>query len=168
VCCCLPSALDQLPPKLDIVEGFRLALTGVCCVGCASDAANKLLCCGVCCREDWLAQLIAELDDTDSYEFVKHLTDVHRLHLFDIVMQYRAIFFDSSAQVRWLKLLCADGTHLRFAGMSSGAAHTHASAVATCCSFDCGAAADLYDVVKMCCFCCLRILASLAASAAAV
>lgn len=50
------------------------------------------------CREDWLGQLIAELDDTDSYEFVKHLTDVHRLHLFDIVMQYRAIFFDSSAQ----------------------------------------------------------------------
>jgi hypothetical protein len=50
-------------------------------------------------REDWLGQLIAELDDTDSYEFVKHLTDVHRLHLFDIVMQYRAIFFDSSAQV---------------------------------------------------------------------
>jgi hypothetical protein len=52
------------------------------------------------CREDWLAQLIAELDDTDSYEFVKHLTDVHRLHLFDVVMQYRAIFFDSSMQVR--------------------------------------------------------------------
>lgn len=51
------------------------------------------------CREDWLAQLIAELDDTDSYEYVKHLTDVHRLHLFDIVMQYRAIFFDSSMQV---------------------------------------------------------------------
>jgi len=55
------------------------------------------VCC--CCREDWLAQLIAELDDTDSYEFVKHLTDVHRLHLFDIVMQYRAIFFDSAVQV---------------------------------------------------------------------
>jgi hypothetical protein len=43
--------------------------------------------------------LVAELDDTDSYEYVKHLTDVHRLHLFDIVMQYRAIFFDTSAQV---------------------------------------------------------------------
>jgi hypothetical protein len=30
---------------------------------------------------------------------VKHLTDVHRLYLFDIVMQYRAIFFDTSSQV---------------------------------------------------------------------
>eukprot|EP00878_Enallax_costatus_P022940 GHUV01024379.1.p1 GENE.GHUV01024379.1~~GHUV01024379.1.p1 ORF type:complete len:532 (+),score=134.01 GHUV01024379.1:237-1832(+) len=48
------------------------------------------------CREDWLGQLIAELDDTDSYEYVKQLTDVHRLHLFDVVMQYRAIFFDGA------------------------------------------------------------------------
>jgi hypothetical protein len=51
------------------------------------------------CREEWLAQLISELDSSDSYEFVKHLTDVHRLYLFDIVMQYRAIFFDTSSQV---------------------------------------------------------------------
>lgn len=51
-------------------------------------------------REEWLAQLISELDSSDSYEYVKHLTDVHRLHLFDIVMQYRAIFFDASSQVR--------------------------------------------------------------------
>lgn len=50
------------------------------------------------CREEWLAQLISELDSSDSYEYVKHLTDVHRLHLFDIVMQYRAIFFDASSQ----------------------------------------------------------------------
>eukprot|EP00882_Tetradesmus_deserticola_P004259 GHRQ01004499.1.p1 GENE.GHRQ01004499.1~~GHRQ01004499.1.p1 ORF type:complete len:562 (+),score=212.75 GHRQ01004499.1:522-2207(+) len=50
------------------------------------------------CREEWLAQLISELDSSDSYEYVKHLTDVHRLHLFDIVMQYRAIFFDGSSQ----------------------------------------------------------------------
>lgn len=77
--------------------------------------ANRLSCCAVSCREDWLAQLIAELDDTDSYEFVKHLTDVHRLHLFDIVMQYRAIFFDSSAQVRWLLpplMLCDHTAHV--------------------------------------------------------
>ena len=54
--------------------------------------------------------MIAELDDTDSYEFVKHLTDVHRLHLFDIVMQYRAIFFDSSVQVgRWVSVVYLAG-----------------------------------------------------------
>jgi hypothetical protein len=54
-----------------------------------------------CCvsREDWLSQLISDLDDADSYEYVKHLTDVHRLHLYDVVMQYRAIFFDASTQV---------------------------------------------------------------------
>ncbi len=37
-----------------------------------------------------------ELDEGDSYEYIKHLTDVYRLHLFDVVMQYRAIFFDSA------------------------------------------------------------------------
>jgi hypothetical protein len=90
------------------------------------------LCCAASCREDWLAQLIAELDDTDSYEFVKHLTDVHRLHLFDIVMQYRAIFFDSSAQVRWLPpmMFCADATFaLRWH------VHGHCSNVCFCCCY---------------------------------
>ncbi len=37
-----------------------------------------------------------ELDEGDPYEYIKHLTDVYRLHLFDVVMQYRAIFFDSA------------------------------------------------------------------------
>jgi hypothetical protein len=62
------------------------------------------------CREEWLAQLVSELDSSDSYEFVKHLTDVHRLHLFDIVMQYRAIFFDTSSQVR-LMTYCSAPHH---------------------------------------------------------
>ncbi|GFR42393.1 hypothetical protein Agub_g3265 [Astrephomene gubernaculifera] len=49
------------------------------------------------CRDAWLAGLLAELDEGgDSYEYVKRLTDVHRLHLFDAVMQYRAVFFDSA------------------------------------------------------------------------
>ncbi|GFH07601.1 conserved oligomeric Golgi complex subunit 8, partial [Haematococcus lacustris] len=49
------------------------------------------------CRDEWLSSLVAELDESDSYELVKHLTDIHRLHLFDAVMQYRAIFFDTTA-----------------------------------------------------------------------
>ena len=54
------------------------------------------------CREAWHGELVAELDDGGSpYDYLKRLTDVHRLHLFDVVMQYRAIFSDhSSAQVR--------------------------------------------------------------------
>ena len=35
-----------------------------------------------------------------AYEFLKRLTDVYRLHLFDVVMQYRAIFSDDTDQVR--------------------------------------------------------------------
>ncbi len=46
-------------------------------------------------RDEWLTQLVEELDESDSYEYLKHLTDVYRLHLFDAIMQYRAIFFDA-------------------------------------------------------------------------
>lgn len=47
-------------------------------------------------REAWIAGLAAELDDSHPYEFLKRLTDVYRLHLFDVVMQYRAIFADDA------------------------------------------------------------------------
>lgn len=49
------------------------------------------------CREEWLAELVRELDDSNVYEYVKRLTDVHRLQLFDVVMQFRAIFSDDSS-----------------------------------------------------------------------
>lgn len=49
-------------------------------------------------REAWIAGLAAELDDTHPYEFLKRLTDVYRLHLFDVVMQYRAIFSDDARE----------------------------------------------------------------------
>lgn len=76
------------------------------------------------CREDWLARSIEELDDNDSYEFVKHVTDVHRLYLFDVVMQYRAVFFDSTAQVSTQQLiskqLCISLRCARAVGQLSG------------------------------------------------
>ncbi len=70
------------------------------------------------CREAWHGELVAELDDGGSpYDYLKRLTDVHRLHLFDVVMQYRAIFSDhSSAQVRQLR-----GSGKRSAMRSCGA-----------------------------------------------
>lgn len=43
-----------------------------------------------------MAGLVGELDDSHAYEFLKRLTDVYRLHLFDVVMQYRAIFSDDA------------------------------------------------------------------------
>lgn len=53
------------------------------------------------CREEWHAELVADLEPANAYDYLKRLTDVHRLHLFDVVMQYRAIFSDdSSAQAR--------------------------------------------------------------------
>ena len=48
------------------------------------------------CRERWLAELVAELDESSVYEHLKRLTDVHRLQLFDVIMQFRAIFSDEA------------------------------------------------------------------------
>ena len=59
------------------------------------------------CREEWLGELIADLDPGSAYEYLKRLTDVHRLHMFDVVMQYRAIFSDeSTGQVCCLRKHC--------------------------------------------------------------
>lgn len=38
--------------------------------------------------------MLDELDGSDAAEYAKALVDAHRLHLFDVLMQYRAIFFD--------------------------------------------------------------------------
>ena len=45
----------------------------------------------VACR---LQGTISSLSDTNTAEYLRQLTDAYRLHLFDIVMQYRAIFSD--------------------------------------------------------------------------
>lgn len=47
------------------------------------------------CREVWLNSLVSEVDTSGgAYEALRRLTDVHRLHLFDAVMQFRAVFAD--------------------------------------------------------------------------
>eukprot|EP00198_Chlamydomonas_reinhardtii_P001213 XP_001690548.1 component of oligomeric golgi complex 8 [Chlamydomonas reinhardtii] len=77
----------QLPECLRVMGYLRR-------IGAFSEAELRLQ--FLQCRDEWIGGLLADLDDSDSYEFVKHLTDVHRLHLFDAVMQYRAIFFDTA------------------------------------------------------------------------
>ncbi|KAG2432900.1 hypothetical protein HXX76_008631 [Chlamydomonas incerta] len=77
----------QLPECLRVMGYLRR-------IGAFSEAELRLQ--FLQCRDEWIGGLLADLDDGDSYEFVKHLTDVHRLHLFDAVMQYRAIFFDTA------------------------------------------------------------------------
>ena len=58
------------------------------------------------CREAWFSQLVAELDDSDSYEYIKALTDVYRLQLFDVVMQYKAVFFDMGGSTGPVRTMC--------------------------------------------------------------
>ncbi|GLJ36703.1 hypothetical protein SUGI_0738640 [Cryptomeria japonica] len=49
------------------------------------------------CREAWLMGIIDELDQGNVSEFLKRMADCHRVHLFDVVTQYRAIFADDTS-----------------------------------------------------------------------
>ncbi|CAK9869568.1 unnamed protein product [Sphagnum jensenii] len=49
------------------------------------------------CREVWLKGIIDDLDQSNPYEYLKRMADCHRVHLFDVVMQYRAIFYDDTS-----------------------------------------------------------------------
>lgn len=48
------------------------------------------------CREEWIASLVSEVDASNPYDYLKRLTDIHRLHMFDVVMQYRAVFSEEA------------------------------------------------------------------------
>eukprot|EP00249_Psilotum_nudum_P015381 c25296_g1_i1 orf=382-2169(-) len=49
------------------------------------------------CRDSWLAGIIDDLDQKNHYEYLKRMADCHRVHLFDVVTQYRAIFADDTS-----------------------------------------------------------------------
>ncbi|KAF3447314.1 hypothetical protein FNV43_RR12499 [Rhamnella rubrinervis] len=44
------------------------------------------------CREAWLTGILEDLDQRNAYEYLKGMINCHRMHLFDVVNQYRAIF----------------------------------------------------------------------------
>ncbi|XP_076888485.1 conserved oligomeric Golgi complex subunit 8-like [Bidens hawaiensis] len=49
------------------------------------------------CRESWLSGILDELDQRNAYEYLKGMVNCHRMHLFDVVNQYRAIFSDDTS-----------------------------------------------------------------------
>ncbi|XP_044499446.1 conserved oligomeric Golgi complex subunit 8 [Mangifera indica] len=49
------------------------------------------------CREAWLTGILEELDQKNAYEYLKGMINCHRMHLFDVVNQYRAIFADDTS-----------------------------------------------------------------------
>ena len=58
------------------------------------------------CREAYVAAEVAALDDSHAYDFLKRLTDVHRLQLFDVVMQYSAVFSEAPSSSKEVLLCC--------------------------------------------------------------
>ncbi|KAL2489621.1 conserved oligomeric Golgi complex component-related protein [Forsythia ovata] len=49
------------------------------------------------CREAWLTALLDDLDQRNPYEYLKGMINCHRIQLFDVVNQYRAIFADDTS-----------------------------------------------------------------------
>lgn len=49
------------------------------------------------CREAWLTGILEDLDQRNPYEYLKGMINCHRMHLFDVVNQYRAIFADDTS-----------------------------------------------------------------------
>ena len=75
----------QLPECLRIV-GYLRRMGGYTENGLREEYLN--------CRDLWFQNLVNELSRVDHYSYIKRLTDYHRVHIFDIIMQYRAIFSD--------------------------------------------------------------------------
>lgn len=49
------------------------------------------------CRESWFESVAAGIDESSAASYLRQLTDAYRLHFFDILMQYRAIFAEEGA-----------------------------------------------------------------------
>ncbi|KAD2393962.1 hypothetical protein E3N88_40939 [Mikania micrantha] len=49
------------------------------------------------CRESWLSGILDDLDQRNAYEYLKGMVNCQRMHLFDVVNQYRAIFADDTS-----------------------------------------------------------------------
>ncbi|KAK1273437.1 hypothetical protein QJS04_geneDACA012520 [Acorus gramineus] len=73
----------QLPECLRIVAHLRR-------IGVFSESELRLQ--FLRCREAWLAGFLDDLDQRNVYEYLKGMVNCHRMHLFDVVNQYRAIF----------------------------------------------------------------------------
>lgn len=78
----------QLPECLRIIGYLRR-------IGVFSEYGMRLL--FLRCREAWLSGLLEDLDQTNPYEYLKGMINCHRMHLFDVVNQYRAIFADDTS-----------------------------------------------------------------------
>ncbi|XP_073114982.1 conserved oligomeric Golgi complex subunit 8 [Elaeis guineensis] len=73
----------QLPECLRIVAHLRR-------IGVFSESELRLQ--FLRCREAWLSGILDDLDQRNVYEYLKGMVNCHRMHLFDVVNQYRAIF----------------------------------------------------------------------------
>ncbi|KAJ8648977.1 hypothetical protein MRB53_002000 [Persea americana] len=78
----------QLPECLRIIGYLRR-------IGVFSESEMRLQ--FLRCREALLASILDDLDQRNVYEYLKGMVNCQRIHLFDVVNQYRAIFADDTS-----------------------------------------------------------------------
>ncbi|KAG5079098.1 hypothetical protein JHK86_003163 [Glycine max] len=76
--------------------GMRLLLLGTFNFWLPFDS-TVVYCQFLRCREAWLTGILEDLDQANPYEYLKGMINCHRMHLFDVVNQYRAIFADDTS-----------------------------------------------------------------------
>ncbi|KAK8940498.1 hypothetical protein KSP39_PZI010582 [Platanthera zijinensis] len=74
---------DRLPECLRIVAHLRR-------IGVFTESELRLQ--FLRSREAWLSGILDDLDQRNVYDYLKGMVNCHRMHLFDVVNQYRAIF----------------------------------------------------------------------------
>ncbi|XP_008808200.2 conserved oligomeric Golgi complex subunit 8 [Phoenix dactylifera] len=79
----------QLPECLRVVAHLRR-------MGVFSESELRLQ--FLRCREAWLSGILDDLDQRNVYEYLKGMINCHRMHLFDVVNQYRAIFSNDKSR----------------------------------------------------------------------
>ncbi|KAF2287045.1 hypothetical protein GH714_037154 [Hevea brasiliensis] len=90
----LSQLLQKLRSNIQLPECLRI-IGYLCRIGVFSEYEMRLQ--FLKCREAWLTGILEDLDQRNAYEYLKGMINCHRMHLFDVVNQYRAIFADDTS-----------------------------------------------------------------------
>ncbi|GLT75947.1 hypothetical protein SLA2020_476360 [Shorea laevis] len=103
----LSQLLQKLCSNIQLPECLRI-IGYLCQIAVFSEYEMRLQ--FLRCQEAWLTGTLEDLDQRNAYEFLKGMTNCHRMHLFDVVNQYRAIFPTIHQEVKKIMMITEGGS----------------------------------------------------------